>query len=250
MHEQSVLIPFFPLAQIGGSAASAPAPGASQPVTPASAPVAAGSAPASNVATTSGPAPEVNALPAVTGLEVKAASTSEMTLTWNDVPGETGFKVFRYVDKDHPPTEVATLQAHTLTFSDKGLSAGTQYGYRVDALNGATTVAQSSDPKTPVVGATSSSFLSSYGNILIIVVMIAGLYFFLVRGQKKEEKKRKGMISEMKKGDRVMTIGGLVARVVSIDGDEVVLKIDESANVKATYRKTAIQEVLDRDEKK
>jgi len=47
-----------------------------------------------------------------------------------------------------------------------------------------------------------------------------------------------------------MTIGGMVARVVSIDGDEVVLKVDESANVKETYRKSAIQEVLDRDEKK
>lgn len=86
--------------------------------------------------------------------------------------------------------------------------------------------------------------------VVPIILMFVVVYFFLFRGQRKEEKKRKGMIAELKKGDRVMTIGGMLARVVSVDGDEVVLKIDESANVKATYRKSAIQEVIDRDDKK
>jgi preprotein translocase subunit YajC len=89
-----------------------------------------------------------------------------------------------------------------------------------------------------------------WGGILPIILMFVVLYLFLFRGQRKQEKKRKDMISELKKGDRVMTIGGMIARVVSIEGDEVVLKIDESANVKATYSKKAIQEVLDRDDKK
>jgi len=80
--------------------------------------------------------------------------------------------------------------------------------------------------------------------ILPIILMLGVLYFVLFRGQRKEEKRRKELIGELKKGDRVMTIGGLIARVVSIDGEEVVLKVDESANVKETYRKSAIQEVL------
>jgi preprotein translocase subunit YajC len=84
--------------------------------------------------------------------------------------------------------------------------------------------------------------------ILIAMVVVVG-YLFLIRPQRKQESKRRTMLSEMKKGDRVMTIGGLIARVVSIDGDEVVLKVDESANVKETYSKKAIQEVLDRDDK-
>jgi preprotein translocase subunit YajC len=83
--------------------------------------------------------------------------------------------------------------------------------------------------------------------IVPILLMLGVLYFVLFRGQRKEEKRRKSLIAELKKGDRVMTIGGMMARVVSIDGDEVVLKIDESANVKATYRKSAIQEVIDRE---
>jgi preprotein translocase subunit YajC len=97
---------------------------------------------------------------------------------------------------------------------------------------------------------TGSSLFGQFGSFLPIILMLVVLYFVLIRGQRKEEKKRKGMIAEMKKGDRVMTIGGLVARVVSIDGEEVVLKIDESANVKATYTKSSIQRVLGNEEKK
>ncbi len=90
-------------------------------------------------------------------------------------------------------------------------------------------------------------------NGLPTILMIGGIflvmYLFMFRGQRKTEKSRKLLLSSMKKGDKVMTIGGLVARVVSIDDEDVVLKIDESANVKAVYKKTSIQQVLDRDEK-
>jgi preprotein translocase subunit YajC len=79
---------------------------------------------------------------------------------------------------------------------------------------------------------------------------IFALLFFTSRGQRKAEKQKKAMLADLKKGDRVMTIGGMLASVVSVDESEVVLKIDESNNVKATYRKSAIQEVFDRDEKK
>ncbi len=90
---------------------------------------------------------------------------------------------------------------------------------------------------------------SIFSNLFVpLTLMLVLLYFVLFRGQRKDEKKRKAMISEMKKGDRVMTIGGMVARVTAIDGDEITLKIDESANVKAVYMKSAIQKVLS-DEK-
>jgi preprotein translocase subunit YajC len=82
-----------------------------------------------------------------------------------------------------------------------------------------------------------------------IIVMLIVLYFFMSRGPKKEEKRRKQMLSELKKGDKVMTTGGLIARVVAVDGDEVTLKIDESANVKATYSKSSIHVVINGDEK-
>jgi len=113
---------------------------------------------------------------------------------------------------------------------------------------GATTSASQPGLAPPASNPPSTGF--NFTTFVPIILMFVLLYFFLFRGQRKEEKKRKEMINELKKGDRVMTIGGMIARVVSIDGDEVVLKIDESANVKATYTKKSIQEVLDRDDKK
>ena len=83
-----------------------------------------------------------------------------------------------------------------------------------------------------------------------MIIVLVAFYFFMFRGQRKDEKKRKEMISTLKKGDRVVTIGGMLASVVAVEGDEVVLKIDESANVKARYTKASVQQVLDRDDKK
>ena len=121
------------------------------------------------------------------------------------------------------------------------------------AAAGAATTVTSATGTAPATGpgdAKPQAPGSIFTTLMPIVLMFVVLYFFLFRGQRKTEKKRKEMINELKKGDRIMTIGGMIARVVSIDGDEVVLKIDESANVKATYSKKSIQEVLDRDEKK
>ena len=74
------------------------------------------------------------------------------------------------------------------------------------------------------------------------------LVIMLIRGPRKEEKKRKQMLSTMKKGSRVVTIGGLVGSVVDVRDDVVVLKVDESANVKAHYLKSAISRVLAEDD--
>jgi preprotein translocase subunit YajC len=112
----------------------------------------------------------------------------------------------------------------------------TNTGDVIAATQGATTqsgVAEAPKAASPV-----------WPQFLLIGGVFVIFYLVMFRGQKKTEKARKTLISQMKKGDKVMTIGGLVARVVSIDDDEVVLKIDESANVKATYKKTSIQQVL------
>jgi preprotein translocase subunit YajC len=110
-----------------------------------------------------------------------------------------------------------------------------------------TTIEPASQPGTQPVQ--KPGFMDQVLAVLPLVVMAGLVYLLLFRGKQKEEKKRKTMVAEMKKGDRVMTIGGLVAKVVSVEGDDVVLKIDEAANVKATYRKSAIQQVLGGDEK-
>lgn len=77
-----------------------------------------------------------------------------------------------------------------------------------------------------------------------LVLMVAVFYGFMLWGGHKDKQKRKQMLESLKRNDRVMTIGGIVGTVVGVQETEVTLKVDESANVKVTFLRSAIQRVL------
>jgi len=65
--------------------------------------------------------------------------------------------------------------------------------------------------------------------ILIMVV----IYFLMIRPQSKRQKKKKLMIENLKKGDRVITIGGIHGSIAGFknNGKVVLLKIDKNMNI-------------------
>jgi preprotein translocase subunit YajC len=75
---------------------------------------------------------------------------------------------------------------------------------------------------------------------LIIVVF----YFLVIRPQNKKQKDAKKMLEGLRKGDRVVTIGGMHGYVESVKDNDVLLKIDE--NVKVKFNKSAIATVVER----
>lgn len=78
---------------------------------------------------------------------------------------------------------------------------------------------------------------------LILIVLV---FYFLVFGSKrKQEKQRQAMLSELKKGDEVVTIGGQIGKVIETRDDRVLLKVDESSNAKIWFLRSAIHRVLD-----
>ena len=82
-----------------------------------------------------------------------------------------------------------------------------------------------------------------------LILMLVVFYAVMLSGNRREKKKRQDMLAAIKRNDRVMTIGGIIGSVVSVGDNEIVLKIDESANVKVTLSRGAIQRVLADDEK-
>ena len=82
-----------------------------------------------------------------------------------------------------------------------------------------------------------------------LILMLVVFYGIMLSGSRREKKKRAEMLSAVKKNDRVMTIGGIIGSVVSVNDAEVTLKVDESANVKITFIRSAIQRVLRDDER-
>jgi preprotein translocase subunit YajC len=81
---------------------------------------------------------------------------------------------------------------------------------------------------------------SQWMSLLPILLMILIFYFLLIRPQQKKEKDRKAMISSIKKGDKVLTIGGIYGIVSDFKGDDIVIvKIGEGTKVEIT--RSAIQ---------
>ncbi len=77
--------------------------------------------------------------------------------------------------------------------------------------------------------------------LLVFIVF----YFFIIRPQKKREDTRKTMISAVKKGDRIVTIGGVHATVTKVDETSVLAEVDE--NVKLRFDKAAIASVATKE---
>lgn len=78
-------------------------------------------------------------------------------------------------------------------------------------------------------------------NLIFLGAIFFVFYFFIIRPQSKRQKEVQRKVSEMKKGDKVVTGGGLIGVVNSIDEDTVLLEID--SGVKARFQKGSITDV-------
>lgn len=85
-------------------------------------------------------------------------------------------------------------------------------------------------------------FGGPWGMTLMMVGFIAIFYFLVVMPQNKKKKETQKMFDAMKKGDKVVTIGGLHGKISSIKDNEVVIKID--ANAELTVEKNAIARIV------
>ena len=68
--------------------------------------------------------------------------------------------------------------------------------------------------------------------ILILVGMFALMYFLLIRPQQKRAKDHKKVLSELKQGDEVVTNGGIVGKITSVDETFIDLEIASGVTVK------------------
>lgn len=79
------------------------------------------------------------------------------------------------------------------------------------------------------------------------------IYFFMIRPQQKKAKDQKNFLSDLKKGDRVVTIGGVYGKIVDMNEDTYLIEVDN--NVKMRFDKSVIsldltQAMLERTGKK
>jgi preprotein translocase subunit YajC len=104
-------------------------------------------------------------------------------------------------------------------------------------------------PGTPGTAAPASGTPSGQpGGLGPIIWLLPLVFLFIILmsggAQRKEKKRMAALMSQLKKQDRVLTIGGIIGTVVEVRDDEIVLKIDENSNTRVRFTKNAIQQVL------
>lgn len=77
-----------------------------------------------------------------------------------------------------------------------------------------------------------------FGSLIVLVIIFSIFYFLLIRPQQKQQKQLVDMRSNLKKGDKVITSGGIYGTVLNITDDIVSLQIAEK--VKIEIAKSAI----------
>lgn len=80
--------------------------------------------------------------------------------------------------------------------------------------------------------------------ILFPLMIIFTLYYFMDSPRRREQSRRDAMLKNMKKNDRIATIGGILGSVadISTDGKEVTVKVADNTRIR--FRRSAIAEVF------
>ena len=82
--------------------------------------------------------------------------------------------------------------------------------------------------------------LITFGVIILI------FYFLIIRPQRKRDKEAKAMLAAIKKGDKIVTIGGIRGTVAVVKESTVIVKVDD--NTRIEFSKNAISSVLNKKE--
>lgn len=79
---------------------------------------------------------------------------------------------------------------------------------------------------------------ADYSNFIMLGGMVVIFYFFFIRPQQKKQKDQKKFTEEIKRGDQIVTAGGIHGKISNIDKDTVTLDIDRGT--KLTIEKSSI----------
>ena len=89
-----------------------------------------------------------------------------------------------------------------------------------------------------------ASQFQQIASLLPLIVIFAVFYFMLIRPQQLQQKKYREMISRLKKGDRVLTRGGLYGVILEIKENDLMLELAQNVRVRAD--RTAVQSLVRR----
>jgi preprotein translocase subunit YajC len=89
-------------------------------------------------------------------------------------------------------------------------------------------------------GAAPSAMDSTLHMFAILAITVGIFYFMIIRPQQKKQKETEAMLASIKKGDRVLTSGGIFGTVIGVKDDVVVLKVADEVKMEFS-RQSVVQ---------
>ncbi|KYD21849.1 preprotein translocase subunit YajC [Geobacillus stearothermophilus] len=83
---------------------------------------------------------------------------------------------------------------------------------------------------------------AAIANLLSIVLFFVIFYFLLIRPQQKRQRAIQQMQANLKKGDKIITIGGLHGIIDSVDEDKIIVRAGDGTRL--TFDRSAVREVV------
>jgi len=96
-------------------------------------------------------------------------------------------------------------------------------------------------PEASGAAGSTGSMMTTFVTFGLIIVIF---YFLIIRPQKKRDKETKEMLAAIKKGDKVVSIGGIHGTVVVVKETTVVVKVDD--NTRIEFSRNAISSIVNR----
>jgi len=75
--------------------------------------------------------------------------------------------------------------------------------------------------------------------IVLLVLLFGMMYFLMIRPQRKRQKEHQQLMEELKRGDRVITAGGIYGVLESVSEDSVILKVESGATMRVARNSVA-----------
>ena len=90
---------------------------------------------------------------------------------------------------------------------------------------------------------------SGFAQFIPLILIFVIFYFFLIRPQQKKIKEHKSMVGSLKRGDEVITSGGIIGKIVRIIGNDRI-EISISENVTVEVVQSTVQSLVNKPETK
>ena len=89
--------------------------------------------------------------------------------------------------------------------------------------------------------------MEAFGQLVPLILIFAIMYFLLIRPQQKKAKEHQAMVKALRRGDQVVTQGGLIGKVVKVK-EENEMEVEIAEGVKVRVVQSTITQVLNKTE--